>query len=158
MKRFLAILRYFFVSPEFLVVLAGLALANYFPNLFVWLSGRIGQEAEVLKYFGFLPALLVAFNLKLIKNFLFPDADDKKALQNWNQYWNIKTGCAVGLLFSCLLAATGIMALLFDWKSPAAYQSAILITSVVSALTVSATLFHAHIIVEEHFRRCKSAP
>jgi len=42
--------------------------------------------------------------------------------------------------------------MLFDWKNPAAHQSAMLIASVAGAVTVSASLYFANIKVEELFR------
>lgn len=153
MKHVLTILRYAFVSLECLVSVAGLVIYIFCPGAFIWLSERIGQQAELLKWFGLLPVGLVVYDSTLLKAMLFPDGDKHGVLQSWKLYWNLKCGCVVGLCYGIVFAVTGITALLFDWKSPAAYQSAVLVTSVAGALTVSGTLFFSHIKVEELFRQ-----
>ena len=153
MKGVVAILRSFFISPEFLVSVVGLALCVFCPSWFVWLSDRVGHQAELLKYAGLLPAGLAAYDLKVAKGVLLPDADKRTVLQGWPRYWEMKCGVVVGLLYGAIFAVAGIIALLFDWKSPATHQSALLITSVAGALTVSVTLFFAQLKVEELFRQ-----
>lgn len=152
MKRILTILRYFFVSPEFLMSVAGLTLFTFWPNWFVWLSERIGRQAELLKYFGLLPAALVVYDSQAVKNILLPASDKQTVLQGWGRYWDLKCGGVVGLIYGIIFAVAGFSALLFDWKTPAAHQSALLITSVCGALCVSATLYFTHIKIEELFR------
>ena len=152
MKRVLTILRYYFISPEFLVAVVGMALFTLWPNWFIWLSERIGRQAELLKYFGLLPAALVVYDAQAVKNILFPASDKQTVLQGWNRYWDLKCGGVVGLVYGIMFAAAGFAALLCDWKSPAAHQSALLITSVCGALCVSATLYFTHIKIEELFR------
>lgn len=156
MKRFVTILRYFFVSPEFLVAVVGMALFTFCPNWFVWLSERIGRQAELLKYFGLLPAACVVYDSQAVKNILFPASDKQTVLQGWNRYWDLKCGGVVGLVYGIMFAVAGFAALLCDWKTPAALQSALLITSVCGALCVSATLYFTHIKIEELFRQQKT--
>lgn len=153
MKKIVTVLRYFLISPECLVSVAGLALFEFWPSCFVWLSGRIGQQAELLKYFGLLPAALVVYNLQAVKNILFPSSDKKTILQCWDRYWDLKCGSMVGLVCGTIFAMAGFFALLFNWKQPEAHQSALLITSVIGAATVSATLYFTHIKIEELFRQ-----
>lgn len=154
MKMLSTILRYVFVSPEFLVLISGIALLMFCPSWFLWLSQRIGHQAELLKYFGLLSAGLVVYDSKTAKDILFPNADKKTILQNWPFYWKLKCGVAVGFLYGTAFAVAGLGSLLFDWQSPAPVHSAMLITSVIGALTVSATLYLAQIKIEELFRQC----
>lgn len=153
MKMIGHIFRAFFISPEFLISVAGLALCLLFPAWFVWLSERIGRQSDVLKYAWLLPAGLVAYDLTVAKSILLPDADKQTILQSWARYWELKCGVAVGLFYGLVFAVAGIITMMFDWNSPAAHQSAVLMTSVVGAVTVSATLFFANIKVEELFRQ-----
>lgn len=153
MKGIVPILRSCFISPEFVISAAGLALCVLFPDWFVWLSERIGGQSDVLKYAWLLPAGLVAYDLKVAKSILLPDSDKQTVLQGWARYWELKCGVAVGLFYGVIFALAGIVTMMFDWKTPAAYQSALLATSVVGAGTVSATLYFANIKVEELFRQ-----
>ena len=153
MKRLLSILRYVFVSLEFLVCAAGIALYVFLPGQFIWISERIGSQAELLKYFGLLPIGLVVYDSTVSKNILMPDADKRNAFQRWELYGDFKCGCIVGLGYAVLFGFAGIGCFFFDWKSPAAHQAALLLTSITGALTVSATLYFAHIKVEELFRQ-----
>jgi hypothetical protein len=153
MKRIAIILRFFAISPEFLVSVTGLALFNFWPNWFLWLTERIGQQSELLKYFGLLPAALVVYDSQIVKNILFPDSDKRAILQGWGRYWDLKCGGVVGLVYGIIFAIAGFSALLFDWKKPAAHYAALLITSVLGALTVSASLYFTHIKIEELFRQ-----
>jgi hypothetical protein len=57
------------------------------------------------------------------------------------------------LAYAGIFAVLGVSCLFFDWKAPEPYQSAFLLTSVVGAITVSATLYLAHIKIEELFRK-----
>ncbi len=152
MKGIPTILRSVFIAPEFLVAVAGLALSVAFPSGFLWLSERIGQQSDLLKYAGLLPAGLVAYDLKVARSILLPDADKRTVLQGWSRYWDVKCAISVGLLYGVAFAVAGLFTMLFDWKTPASHQSAVLLTSVSGALTVSATLFYANIRMEELFR------
>jgi hypothetical protein len=153
MKRIATILRFFAISPEFLVSVTGLALLNFWPNWFLWLGERIGQQAELLKYFGLLPAALVVYDSQIVKNILLPESDKRAVLQGWSRYWDLKCGGVVGLVYGIMFAMAGFSALLFDWRKPAAHYAALLITSVVGALTVSASFYLTHIKIEELFRQ-----
>lgn len=152
MKGIGVILRSFFISPEFLVIVAGLMLSALFPNRFLWLSERIGSHSDLLKYSGLLPAGLVAYSLKVARSILLPDADKRTVLQGWPRYWEVKCGVGIGMVYSVAFALAGIVTMLFDWKNPMPFQSAVLLTSVTGAVTVSASLFYANIRVEELFR------
>ena len=158
MKRCGAILRSVFVGPEFLIVIAGAALLVFFPNPFIWLSERIGNQAELLKYFGLLPAGLVVYDATVAKNILLPDGDKQQIFQSWELHWEFKCAVVVGLVYSFCFAIAGIVALLFDWQTPEAHQSALLATSVAGGLMVSVTLFFAHIRIEELFRQHSVKP
>jgi hypothetical protein len=152
MKRIVTILRAFLISPELFVSVLGVILLIVCPHWFAFLSGRIGSQAELLKYLGLLPAALVAFDLRFGKSVVLPDADKQTMLQNWPRYAELRCSVMIGVLYGFIFAVAGIAALLFDWRSPAAYQSAVLVTSLAGALTVSATLFYAHVKIEELFR------
>jgi len=156
MRGLLAILRYAFISPEFLVCLSGIAVYNFFPGQLVWLSGRIGDKAELLKYLGLLPFGLVAYDSNVIRDILMPHSDKKIIFQKWEFYADIKWGCIVALLYAVLFGVVGCACLLFDWKAAVAYQSGFLLTSIVGALTVSASLYFTHIKIEELFRQHSS--
>lgn len=152
MKRVTVILRSVVVSVEFLVVMAGVAAGAMLPNEFHWLSERIGQQADVLKYAGLLPAGLVAYDLKVVRSILLPDADKRTILQAWPRYREFKCVVVVGVVYGVLFGVVGLATMLFDWKSPEAYQSAALLTAVAGAVTVAASLFHGNVRVEELFR------
>ena len=153
MKSLLSILRYVFVSLEFLACVAGTAACFFFPAAFGWLSERIGNQAELLKYFGLLPVGLVVYDTTVVKNILMPEADKKNVLQAWDLYFDFKLGCIVGLAYAGVFSVTGVCCLFFDWKVAEPYQSSFLLTSVVGAITVSATLYFSHIKIEELFRK-----
>ncbi len=152
MKGIVAITRSFFISLEFVVSIAGAMLCLMVPDWFLWLSERIGQQSDVLKYAGLLPAGLVAYSLKASKSILFPDGDKRFVLQGWSRYWEVKLGVSVGMVYSISFALAGVGTLLFDWKNPAAFQSAVLVTSVAGALAVSGSLFYASVRIEELLR------
>ena len=153
MRQVLNILRYVFVSPEFLVGVAGVGMYFFLPGQFVWLSGRIANQAELLKYFGLLPFGLIVYDSKVVKSILMPEADKRNTFQKWELYGDFKLGCVVGLSYAVFFGCAGIACFFFDWKTPAAYQSAFLLTSIVGALTVSMTLYFTHIKIEELFRQ-----
>jgi len=141
-----------FVSPELLVCASGLALGFFLPTQFIWLSERIGTQAELLKYFGVLPVGLLVYDSTVAKGILMPEGDRQGYFQRWEGYEDFKDGCIVALCYAILFVIAGIAGFFFDWKAPAAYQSALLLTSISGALAVSATLYFAHIKIEELFR------
>lgn len=156
MRRLLTILRYVFVSPELLVCVSGLAFFVFLPGQFVWLSERIGTQAELLKYFGLLPVGLFVYDSAVAKSILLSDSDKRGYFQKWEDYEDFKSGCMVALCYAVLFGITGVACFFFDWKRPSAHQSAFLLTSIAGALTVSATLYFAHIKIEEIFRQHSS--
>jgi hypothetical protein len=153
MRSLFSILRYVFVSLEILVCVIGTAACLSFPATFAWLSDRIGSQAELLKYFGLLPVGMMIYDTTVVKQILMPETDKRHVLQNWELYFDFKLGCIVGLAYAGVFVVMGFSCLLFDWKVPEPYQSALLLTSVVGAMTVSATLYFAHIKIEELFRK-----
>ena len=60
MRSLAAIARSFIISLEFVVSLGGVMLCLLFPDWFLWLSQRVGQQSDVMEYAGLLPAGLVA--------------------------------------------------------------------------------------------------
>lgn len=158
MKQVKTILRAILISPELLVTVIGAGLCYFWPEWFIWLSRRIGQEAELLKYIGLLPAGLVAYDLTITKDVLLPAADKRNILQGWPRYHEFKATVFSGIFYACIFAVGGIAALLFDWKAPAPYQSAVLVIALAGSLTVAATLFNAHIKMEEVFRENGKPP
>jgi len=153
MKLIYAFLRSFFISPELLVSVFGFALFEMRPHWFAFLSERIGSQLELLKYVGLLPAGLFAFDANIGRNVLLPNADKGTILQSWPLYGELKCSVGVGVLYGFIFAVAGIATLLFDWKNPAACQSALLVTSLAGALIASATLFYANVKMEEMFRQ-----
>jgi hypothetical protein len=156
MTRAMTVFRYVFVSPEFLVIVAGLAFCVLFPTQSVWVSARIGAQSDLLKYFGLLPIGLVVYDSTVVKSALMPDADKRSSFQKWEHYYDFKLGCIVALVYAVIFGITGIACFFFDWNTSMAHQSAFLLTSIVGALTVSATLYFAHIRIEELFRQYSS--
>jgi len=146
------ILRAFFISPEFLISLAGLTLCWWRPTWLLAVSEQIAQRSDVLNYAWLLPAGLLGYDAKVARDILFPAADKETLLQGWQRYGELKSGIVVALVYGLIFAGAGIVAMLFDWKTPDAYQSATLISAVVGALTVSVTLYFAEIKVVELFR------
>lgn len=153
MKRCNAILRSIFVGPEFFILIAGAVLLVFFPDPFIWLTGRIGHDAELLKYFGLLPAGLVVYDATVTKGILLPDADIRRILQSWKLHWELKCTAVIALVYGFSFGVGGFAALLLDWKTPGAHQSALLIASIGGGLTVSVSLYFAHIKIEELFRQ-----
>lgn len=153
MKHILAIFRSVFVSFEFLVCVAGLSIYGLLPEQFMWLGIKISEQAELMKYFGFLPIGLVVYDLKIVKSILMPDSDKRNAFQRWEHYGDFKLGCFVGLFYAVFFAIGGIVSFFFDWKTPNSHSAALLITSMVGALTVAASLYCAHIKIEVLFRQ-----
>jgi Na+-transporting NADH:ubiquinone oxidoreductase subunit NqrB len=135
---------------------AALATFVYCPGWFFWLSDRIGHQAELLKYLGLLPTGLMVYDSTIVKSILLPEADKSTILQSWQLYGNLKCGTVVALLYGIAFVVAGMAALLFNWQRPAPSQSALLITSIVGALTVSGTLYFAQIRIEELFREHRS--
>jgi len=155
MRQLITILRGIFISPELLIIAVGYFLACAKPEWLVSLSSRIGQQAELLKYAGLLPAGLIAYDLARAKEILFPSADKRNIFQSWPQYSEFKGTIFSAMFYALAFAVGGVAAMLFDWKAPAAYQSAVLTTALVGSLTVAASLFNAHIKIEETFRENK---
>jgi hypothetical protein len=147
------ILRPVFVSLECLVCIAGIAAYHYFPHYFAWLTERIGQEADLLRYFGLLPLVLVPYDSARLRAILLPAADKRAILQHWERYGQFRYTCIIGFIYGIVFAAAGIISLLLSWKIAAACQSALLATSLTGALTVAGTLFFASIKIEELFRQ-----
>lgn len=156
MRRLLTILRYVFVSPELLIGVVGLSSCVFLPAQMVWLSERIGTQAELLKYFGLLPVGLIVYDSTVAKSILMPDGDKWSSFQKWEDYEDFKAGCIVALCYAVLFGIIGVACFFFDWKTPSGHQSAFLLTSIAGALTVSSILYFAHIRIEELFRRHSS--
>ena len=152
MKDISAIFRLVFISPECLIIVGGLAMVYAFPQECIWLSQRIGQQPEVLKYSWLLPAGLFGYDVKIVKSIVFPDADKNTLLQKWERYGELKYATMVGLVYGFGFSVAGVVAMLLDWKAPGAHHSATLLVAVIGALVVSITFFLAQIRIEELFR------
>lgn len=153
MKLIAATFRFIFLSFEFLICVAGVGITVFAPDQLTWLTNKIGEQTELLKYFGFLPAGLVYYDSTLLKSILMPDADKQNTFQKFEYFGDFQIGCWVGLIYGVLFAIGGITCFLFDWKTPNPYPAAFLFTSILGALTVTASLFFAHIKIEVLFRQ-----
>jgi hypothetical protein len=153
MKVVLSCLRYIIVSFELVVCLSGLFVYVFWPSQLAWISQYIGGSKEFLKYFCFLPLVLVVYDSKCVKSILFPISDIKSYFQKWDMYFDFKMGCIIGLMYAIVFAVSGLVCFFFDWKRPAAFQSAFLLTSILGALVATASFYLHSIKIEEVFKQ-----
>ncbi|MEK6760196.1 MAG: hypothetical protein AABY51_10535 [Deltaproteobacteria bacterium] len=142
------------ISSEFLVLLIGVFLFTQ-QELIGFLSSKISDNSELLKYVALLPATLVVYVFKESKTLLFPKDDEKKVLQGWQDYWKLKIRFNIGLLYSITFAFIGVTALIFGFKINEPVGFTLVLISVAGGLIVVAHIYFAIIKLSEIFR-CKS--
>lgn len=116
MKRAAEFARSFLISPEMLsVVLVAFAAAKW-PRLFERVGDSVRSDQFDAAALAILaaPILLIGVAYKLTDETLRPDEATRKILAEWPDYYQVKTGCVVGLLFTVLGLVSWVVGFLMN--------------------------------------------
>jgi hypothetical protein len=86
MKRILDIIRFTFVSPEFVWILVGVALLYSYPLPLTIVGNKISSNDEVWKWLPTLPLLFAGIAFKLSSKVRAPFDKGNKQLYDWYHY------------------------------------------------------------------------
>lgn len=149
MKKIAEFLRFFFISPEFTVLMCGiLAEIQYGSDIAQFISGSNPPD-EIVKHLALLPAGAVAWMFFSGRKLLFPEKDAKQYLQTWSGYWRLRIGFDVSLIYSVLFGIMGLVAWGMDWKSGRSLPYVSLAASLIGSAICFATVYRAQQTIDE---------
>lgn len=151
MKWFLEFIRAFFVSPEMLVCVSGVAATislSRFPDL---TPPGVLTNNDFVKHLALLPSAILIWVTTTARKVIFPQKDISNWLQSWPDYYKLKTCVFAAFTWNIAYAATG----LFLWGGVLAnhplLMGTMLLSSVVGAGVVGFTVYSAGITINETF-------
>jgi len=157
MKKLLEILRFFFVSPEFVLILLAIVLYKYFNDFIFNFTEPLRKNSEAIRYLSLMPAGLAVWIFTKGKSLLFPEKDKKEILHNWPDYWKLRLGFDVSLFYSGLFVLTGFISWVLDWSIKDSLPVMMSLTSVLGSAIVCYTVYKSQITVNELFIQEKDA-
>lgn len=155
MKYIIEILRTFFVSPEFVLILMGISLCTTFSQRISSVGEWLSDSNDIIKYVGLLPVLV------LIKVFpdavivLWPENDKRQLLQNWPSYWKLKIVFYVTLIYASLFGTAGFLTWIIKWdfSNKDVIIFVVQCVSVLGSIIVYLSVYNAKIKVREIFAK-----
>ena len=113
-----------------------------------WISGSSPPD-EIVKHLALLPVAGVGWMFFSGRTLLFPEKDAKQSLQSWPEYWKLRIGFDVSLIYSVIFGVLGLIAWGMDWKSGKSMPYVSLATSLFGAGACFVTVYRAQQIVNE---------
>ncbi|MDH4027203.1 MAG: hypothetical protein OEU95_00030 [Nitrospirota bacterium] len=153
MKPFIDFIRFLIISPEFLILLVAFVLYEFFSDYLVIITLLISKKTEMIKHFALVPSFIMIAIFKMAKSLLFPEKDKKEILQSWPDYYKLKLGFEVAILYSILFAIIGILGWALDWNETSPLPALGLLTALFGSSTVFITTYKAEITINETFAR-----
>ncbi len=111
MKRLLDIIRFTFVSPEFVLVLAGTVLLYSYPLPLSMVGDKISSSDEIWKWLPTLPLLFAGLAFRNSSKVRAPFDKGNKQLYDWYQYNRITDR----LYASYILVCVSVVAVISVW-------------------------------------------
>lgn len=149
MKRIGELLRLLLIGPEFVILLAGAAIEYQFSGEIArWISGSSPPD-EIVKHLALIPAAAAGWMLFSGRTLLFPEKDVKQSLHSWPDYWKLRAGFDVALIYAAAFAVLGLIAWAMNWKAGKSVPYVCLATSLIGAGTCFLTVYRAQQVVNE---------
>jgi len=113
-----------------------------------WISGSRPPD-EIIKHLALLPAAAAGWMFFSGRTLLFPEKDTKQSLQTWPEYWKMRMGFDVALVYAIVFAVLGLIAWGMDWKAGKSIPYICLATSLIGAGTCFMAVYRAQQVVNE---------
>ncbi|KGC61455.1 hypothetical protein [Burkholderia pseudomallei] len=149
MKKITEVARVFFISPEFLLVVIGVAIQMLLAKSVDHVITEINISDDFLKWAIAIPGALLCWSLVSGRKLLFPEKDKKSILQKWPDYWILKICFHVALAWNLIFVLISIYAWTGDWKHPSADHFISLAISIIGSAMCSFSIYNAQTRVEE---------
>lgn len=149
MKKITEVARVFFISPEFLLVVIGVAIQMLLAKSVDHVITEINISDDFLKWSIAIPGALLCWSLVSGRKLLFPEKDKKSILQKWPDYWILKICFHVALAWNLIFVLISIYAWTGDWKHPSADHFISLAISIIGSAMCSFSIYNAQTRVEE---------
>lgn len=149
MKKITEFLRSLLISPECAILLSGLLLEFQFGKEIAELIPGSNPPDEIIKHLALLPAAAVAWMFFSGRALIFPEKDTKHLLQSWPDYWKLRIGFDVSIIYSVIFGILGVIAWSMDWKSGRSMPYVSLATSLLGSGICFVTVYRAQQVINE---------
>ncbi|MDN7953774.1 hypothetical protein QZM74_29100 [Burkholderia multivorans] len=153
MKKILEIARAFFVSPELLLVVIGVAIHRYFSKPVDRIIASVTVSDDFFKWVIAIPSALLCWSLVSGRKLLFPEKDGGGVLQGWSDYWILKICFYVALVWNLIFVLISIYAWTGNWRHPSSDHFISLAISIIGSAMCSFSIYNAQIRVDEEIAR-----
>jgi|GEM_PF-4360309 len=130
MKRFIDIIRFTLVSPEFVLILAGIVLLYSYPLPLSMVGDKISSGDEVWKWLPTLPLLFAGVVFRFSSKVRAPFDKGNKQLYEWYHYNRITDRLYAAYILVCVSVIAVISVWLFTEKFTSAVLGCIFLCSV----------------------------
>jgi hypothetical protein len=148
MKRILEFARAIFISPEFLVLLAGILLVTFGEILLNSMLSRL-NGMEAIKYLAAFPVAVLVLSFKDANQLLFPSEEKMDLLSGWQNYWRFKIVVIAACIWAVVYACLAVCSWVFGNPDKSSYALAVLLTSIVGSGVTYWSVFNARIKIRE---------
>ena len=149
MRKILEITRVFFISPEMLLVVIGVAIQRILEKPIARLLADFNISDDLLKWAVAIPGALLCWSLVSGRKLLFPEKDKNSILQKWPDYWILKICFHVALIWNLIFVLISIYAWTGDWRHPLPDHFISLAISIIGSAMCSFSIYNAQTRVEE---------
>ena len=149
MKKIAEFLRLFLVSPECAILLGGFLLEIQFGKDIAQLITGSDPPDEIVKHLALLPAAAAGWMFFSGRALIFPENDTKRLLQSWPEYWKLRIGFDVSIIYSMIFGVLGVVAWAMDWKSGRSTPYVSLATSLLGSGICFVTVYRAQQVINE---------
>ncbi|CAG4886900.1 hypothetical protein [Paraburkholderia saeva] len=149
MRIILEIARTFFISLEFPLVIAGVAIQCALGKRIDHLLSGVNISDDLFKWAIAIPSALLCWSLVSGRKLLFPEKDKSSILQKWQDYWRLKVCFHAALAWNLIFMLISIYAWMGDWKHPSSFHVVSLVISIAGSAICTFSIYNAQTRVEE---------
>ena len=133
------------ISPEFLLLLAAVAVGNLFGIKLVSAIPESASRPEVVKWAALFPLIPVAYSIKNWRELLSPDHKAVCILADWPDRDHLFMIFRIGITYQVVFASMAVFFWIFDSLIPTRYGAPLFAASILGSLISVATHYYGWI-------------
>jgi len=150
MKYVIELLRIVVISPELLLVLVILGLAEYYPLPLSKIGSKIKTDQELWKYLPVIPTTILVWALAQTKDILFPHgSSSNRELLDWPLYWKLKLRVVVSLSIIMLSIISSLAVWFFKNEVSDLRIGVVFCISALVSVIVAVTIWLAVVMIRQ---------
>ena len=136
MSKVKDVLRFLFISPEFMILLAIAGVYLTYPDPLSWVGAALKANSDALAYWPTIPIGLTVYAFSRGGKLLHPrEAESNRDIYDWPDFWRLKSRVIASVVI-CSLAS---LLALFTWLAADQLSMAAIGIGAVLSMSIAAT-------------------